>query len=419
MRILHLSSVPPPHDAAGTAARTALVVASLRSLGHEVATFEPTPAGVTPTDPLAVAWAARRDAQTWLDGRRGDLAVFAGVWEGVAALAWAKACGARTIWDVSSFPSIDLPARYPELLRRPGRVEALILEERTLLETSDRLLAPTRTAAHHLLRAGVTGKRISVVPDAVDTDLLRPAVVAAGTGFPRRATTTGSASQGRRTRVSTTGSVRTRTGSQTTGRRGAVLRLLCRGERIPSAALVPLLHAMATAGRRGRYDLTVVSAAQSGWRGQCRALARRLGVEKDVHVTTTRDPGSLVRLLQSIHVCVAPLPDDLPASVAGRCPPDVLEAMAAGIPLLATRIAPVEELVEHGVSAHLVEPGSAAALAAGLAWMADHPVERADLASKARAAVVAGYTATRFRERIAEALSRTISRRTPRAARGS
>lgn len=40
--------------------------------------------------------------------------------------------------------------------------------------------------------------------------------------------------------------------------------------------------------------------------------------------------------------------------------------MAVGRPILSTRVAPVEEILAHGVTAHLVRPGSAAALASGL-----------------------------------------------------
>lgn len=429
MRVLHLSLAPSPADAALTAARSALVVDSMRSMGHEVAAFAPSPPRPAPVDPLAGAWAARRAAQSWLQGREADVVVFTGLWEGVAALAWARSAGARTLWDVAGFPSIDLVARHPEILRRPGRIEQLIVEERSLLEGADRLLAPSRTATLQLLRAGVGEDRVSTVPDAVDAERFHPLPVPVassntrGSGSRRGRSTTGSgrpkSGSGRShtgTGRSTTGSGRPRTGSTTSGRNREALRLVCRAERLPPAGLVPLLQAMATTPVRQRPELHVVAPASAGWRAQLRSLARRLGVEPRVHVSTLRDASGLVPLMHSVHACVAPLTELVAGGTPARYPHEILEAMSVGLPIVSTRIAIVQELVEHGVSAHLVDPGSAAALAEGLAWVSGHPYERAALGARARAAALAEFTPARFRAHLADALERTTAGVVPRSA---
>lgn len=48
-------------------------------------------------------------------------------------------------------------------------------------------------------------------------------------------------------------------------------------------------------------------------------------------------------------------------------PKGALEAMAAGVPLVSTRVGQVPDLVEHGVSGYLVDPGDAPGLADALA----------------------------------------------------
>ena len=51
------------------------------------------------------------------------------------------------------------------------------------------------------------------------------------------------------------------------------------------------------------------------------------------------------------------------ASFAEGVPVVLMEAMAAGVPVVATQIAGIPELVEDGVSGFLVPPGDAEALA--------------------------------------------------------
>lgn len=72
------------------------------------------------------------------------------------------------------------------------------------------------------------------------------------------------------------------------------------------------------------------------------------------------------------------------------------EAMAAGTPVVATRVGGVPELVEDGVSGLLVEPGDPAALAAAVLRALER---RAELGAAARAAV-APLAAERYADRI-------------------
>jgi glycosyltransferase involved in cell wall biosynthesis len=54
-------------------------------------------------------------------------------------------------------------------------------------------------------------------------------------------------------------------------------------------------------------------------------------------------------------------------------PGAILEAYAAGLPVIATRWRSIPEIVEHGVSGLLTEPGDADALARAIADLYDHP----------------------------------------------
>jgi glycosyltransferase involved in cell wall biosynthesis len=117
--------------------------------------------------------------------------------------------------------------------------------------------------------------------------------------------------------------------------------------------------------------------------------------------------------MRTAHLCVAPLAPDARNTLQGCCPIKILEYMAAGRPILSTRIGPVEEVLEHGTTALLVRPGSATALAEGLAWMLDHPAERETLGANARAALLRRHTPAHFCGAIDRAIRRAA--RSPRA----
>lgn len=69
----------------------------------------------------------------------------------------------------------------------------------------------------------------------------------------------------------------------------------------------------------------------------------------------------------------------------------IVEAMAAGLPVVATRIPGADELVEEGVSGYLVRPNRAEAVAEGLRKLAHDPVARRRLGDAARRRVVKDF----------------------------
>lgn len=70
-----------------------------------------------------------------------------------------------------------------------------------------------------------------------------------------------------------------------------------------------------------------------------------------------------------------------------------LEAMVAGVPVVATSVGGLPEVVEHGSTGLLVPPGDDAALARGINWMLDHPNEALEMAESARKVVGEKFTA--------------------------
>lgn len=122
----------------------------------------------------------------------------------------------------------------------------------------------------------------------------------------------------------------------------------------------------------------------SGYFERTKAEAERLGVAPRLCWAGYR---------QDVREIMAALDVYALASWSEMFPVSLLEAMAAGLPVVATRQGGVPECVEDGLTGLLVTPGDPAALAAALVRVLQMPPgERGALGERARAAVRARFT---------------------------
>jgi glycosyltransferase involved in cell wall biosynthesis len=99
-------------------------------------------------------------------------------------------------------------------------------------------------------------------------------------------------------------------------------------------------------------------------------------------------PGELARRLEHAAVAAVPLPDNL-YSRAFTSPLKIFEAMAAGIPVVASDLPAIREVIRDGESGILVAPGDPAALAEGLGRVLADPALAEAIAGRAREDVAA------------------------------
>jgi len=78
----------------------------------------------------------------------------------------------------------------------------------------------------------------------------------------------------------------------------------------------------------------------------------------------------------------------------------LFEYLAAEVPVVASRVGVVPEILEDGRTARLVPPGEAAPLAEAIAGLLDDPARRAEIGAAGAALVRARYSGARLAERL-------------------
>lgn len=132
-------------------------------------------------------------------------------------------------------------------------------------------------------------------------------------------------------------------------------------------------------------------------------LTDALGVRNRVHFTGHRDD-ALALMSGCDAICHCSLESE-PFGVV------VVEGMALGKPVVATRTGGPEEIVEHGRTGILVDPGDVRGLAAQIADLAGHPRRRTALGDAARAMARRRFSSEAIAEPLASIYREVASRR--------
>lgn len=125
---------------------------------------------------------------------------------------------------------------------------------------------------------------------------------------------------------------------------------------------------MLQAGCRIRYDII----GDGPLRRELEGLIREYGIEASVSIHGWKPQQELVEVLQSAHIFLAPSVTATNGETEG-IPNAVKEAMAVGLPVVATHHSGIPELVSDGVSGLLVPERDADALASALKSLYEDP----------------------------------------------
>ena len=254
-----------------------------------------------------------------------------------AGMTFAKDAGILGVLEVNA-PLIEEQATHRHLSDRPA-AEAVA---RSVFGTAHAILAVSSGVAAYLRRFGVDARCIHVVPNGVDVSRFAP-------GPPVRNAT-----------------------DLTIGFIGTLK---------PWHGLSTLVAAVGLACEQGLLARLLI-VGDGPERGVIEAELDARGLAARVEFTGAVPPSEVPALLSRMDVAVAPYPDLTDFYFS---PLKIMEYMAAGCAIVASRIGDIDGLIEHDVTGLLCPPGDAAALAQALVRLHAEPLTRTRLGTAARA----------------------------------
>jgi glycosyltransferase involved in cell wall biosynthesis len=222
--------------------------------------------------------------------------------------AWAAAAGNRVALVATShnWPSKALSMRTYAVV------------DRLALRSFDRVVVVSDAVAQILLRSGVANEKVELIPNGVDLGRFRDVTPA----------------------------LRTELETGTEPVIGFVGRLVAEKGGV---TLLQAAQRVLTKRPKAKFVLVGEGPARQEWE----ALARELGIDQQVTFTGARN--DMPEVYASFDAMV--LPSEIEA-----LPMCLLEAMAAGKPVIATRVGAIPRLIMNGTTGLLIEPGDVNAL---------------------------------------------------------
>jgi glycosyltransferase involved in cell wall biosynthesis len=255
-----------------------------------------------------------------------------------------------TVYEVNGLPSIELPFAFPGI--GPETLRKIRGDEERCWTAADVVVVPADTIRASLVRLGCAPGKIVVVPngaDLVSTSVARPQAAP-----PRY--------------------------------------LLYFGALQPWQGIETLLRAFARLLDYSDLGLVVCASRESRELRRFQRLAEKLGIAERLVWRTELSPVDLHPWRAHALASVAPLTECARNLQQGCAPLKILESMAEGVPVVASDLPAVREIITDGVDGRLVPADRPAELSRALRLLIDHPEQRADLGRSARRTIERRFT---------------------------
>ena len=294
------------------------------------------------------------------------------IWEGLPAALAADRSAARLVFEVNGLPSIELKYHYPGVAQNAPLLRKLREQECYVAQRADLLVTPSGVTRDLLVSMGVDAGRIEVIPNGVDVELFKPSA-------PREA--------------------------------GDGLRLLYVGTLARWQGIDTLFSAVKKAVRDIDLSLTIIGSGRRSWIKHYTKLTRRMHIAEHVTFVPQTPHDQMPAHIGHADVCVAPLTRTDRNTRQGCCPIKILEYMACGKPVVASRLPVVRELVDDERTGLLFKPNNPNHLCHKLLALAESPALRQRLGEAARREVVECFTWAKACGQLVEAYEKMKSSR--------
>lgn len=287
---------------------------------------------------------------TLLDEQSGSLRLchFRDPWSGIPILTH-PAQTYQTVYEVNGLPSLELPYAYPSIAPRTlAKIRAL---EAYCWSAVDEIITPSTTIKNNLVGLGAPVEKITVIPNGADIADDPPRPVHAPAHY-----------------------------------------LLYFGGLHRWQGIDVLLRAFALLNDYSELWLVICASHEPSKARPYRKLSERLGIAERIIWLFGLPEEELAPWRRHALLSLAPLTACTRNLEQGCCPLKVLESMAAGVPVVASDLPAVRELVRDGIDGRLVRPDRPAELARAVQVLLEDPAQLQRLGDNARQRIVQLFT---------------------------
>jgi glycosyltransferase involved in cell wall biosynthesis len=249
------------------------------------------------------------------------------------------------VYEVNGLPSIELPFLYPAV--PPAILERVAALEQRCLEAAEEVITPSAVTAERLLARGVPPERLHVVRNGADV----PGQAAPPPPDPPQR------------------------------------YLLYFGALQPWQGVDTALRAFARLRDLAGLELVICASVHQRRANPYRKLAEKLEISDRVRWEFALPDAELACWREHALLSLAPLRDCSRNALQGCAPLKILESMAAGVPVVASDLPAVRELMRDGEHGRLVAPDRPGELARAIRVLLDLPEQRERMGRAARARV--------------------------------
>ncbi|WP_433476891.1 glycosyltransferase family 4 protein [Spirillospora sp. CA-142024] len=272
----------------------------------------------------------------------------------------------RVVYEVNGLPSIEMSHTWPWAAPKTlGKIREL---ERHCLERSDAVVVPSQVIGRAVRDRGVPQGKIHLVPNGADIS-----------DTPERPTD------------------------------APARYVVYVGALQPWQGLDVLMRAFARLADLADLRLVICASVPERRAKPVRRLAERLGVAERIDWRFTLPHHEVAAWLAHAEVSLAPLTGCTRNLDQGCAPLKVIESMAAGVPVVASDLPAVRELMADGEHGRLVPADRPAELARAVRILLEYPEEAAAMGRRGREHIEDSLTWARSRARLAE-VYRSIAR---------
>lgn len=297
------------------------------------------------------------------DRKELKLVHFRDIWSGLAILGPEKTY--RTLFEINSLMSIELPYRYPylskELLQKIRDIEVFCMD------TSDAIICPSESIKENLCKLGNYNNKIKVVSNGADLEHEFAGIDNLPDDY-----------------------------------------ILYFGALQYWQGVDDLIKAFAGLKDFDQLKLVICSSNRPAFSKPYKKLAEKLGVSENITWNYQLGKDELNTWIKNARLTIAPMKDTERNLDQGFSPLKIFESMALGIPVVATDLPSIREIIFDKENGRLVRPERPAELSRVIRFLLDYPEQAAKIGINGRKTVEEKFTWQQKIEQLSEIYSNLV-----------